>query len=666
MLLAGWACPAAAPAEETAPPAGVVEQVAARVTPTLVQLHVIEVEYWSGREMKSEAAGSGVIFTKEGHVITNHHVAGNAKQIVCTMADRSEVDADLIGTDPLTDIAVIQLRPKTPQEFPAARFGDSSRLKVGDAVLAMGSPLALSQSVTMGIVSNTELVMPDLYWPYRFEVEGEDIGTIVRWIGHDADISPGNSGGPLVNLAGEVIGINEMEFGLGGAIPGNLARSVAEQLVAEGSVTRAWLGLELQPLLRTDARQEGALVSGTVPGSPAEKAGFAPGDILLSLAGQAVSVRIPEELPVFNQMAADLPLEKPTPATVERGGDTITLQVTPDRRERWRPREREFEEWGLTGRNLSMLEATEMRRDTRDGVMITSLRPGGPAQEAKPKMSEGDILLTVAGKPVKTTDELAAATRKITEGKEDPTPVVVTFERTALQYMTVVKVGKEKPSEPGREVRKAWLPVEFQVLTRELAEALELDKTGVRLTQVHPEGSAEKAGLAAGDFIVALDGEPIPASRPEHFDVFPSMVRKYPVDAEVELTVIRDGEERKITVTLERAPIPARELEKYEDDLFEFSVRDIGQDDRARQRWSKSQQGAYVISAREGGWAALGHLAVGDLILEVQGQPTPAAADLEEAMAKVVSDRPDIVVLHVRRGIHDLYLEFQPKWHDDE
>jgi serine protease Do len=297
-------------------------------------------------------------------------------------------------------------------------------------------------------------------------------------------------------------------------------------------------------------------------------------------------------------------------------------------------------------------------------VLITSLRSGGPSDDAKPKLLEDDILLAVDGRPLKTTDDLAAVTQELTKDQGEPSPVVVTFERKALQCMTVVKVGKEKPSEPGHEVRKAWLPVEVQVLTGELAEALHLDKTGVRITQVYPHSSAEKAGLAVGDFIVAIDGTPIPASRPEHFDVFPAMLRQYPVGTEVTLSVIRGTEERTLKVKLERSPTPAQELAKYEDDRFEFTVRDVSETDRAEERWPQAQQGAYVVSVSEGSWAALGHLAVGDLILHVQGEATASADDLKKAMEKVASAKPDTVVLHVQRGIHDLYLELRPKWQE--
>ncbi len=148
--------------------------------------------------------------------------------------------------------------------------------------MALGSPLALSQSVTMGIVSNTEMIMPGLFWPFnRMTLEGEDVGSIVRWIGHDAAIFGGNSGGPLVNMSGEIVGVNEISMGLAGAIPSDLAQEVATALMRDGRVHRSWIGLDVQPLLKSSIVQHGALVGGTVEGSPAAAAGFAAGDVLV-------------------------------------------------------------------------------------------------------------------------------------------------------------------------------------------------------------------------------------------------------------------------------------------------------------------------------------------------------------------------------------------------
>ena len=155
-------------------------------------------------------------------------------------------------------------------------------------MLALGSPLALSQSVTMGIVSNTEMILPGMFWPFnRMTLDGEDVGSIVRWIGHDAPIFGGNSGGPLVNMSGEIVGVNEISLGLAGAIPADLAKEVAEAIIRDGRVKRSWIGLEVQPLLQSSKDQRGALVGGTIEGSPADKAGLQSGDILLELGGSA-------------------------------------------------------------------------------------------------------------------------------------------------------------------------------------------------------------------------------------------------------------------------------------------------------------------------------------------------------------------------------------------
>jgi serine protease Do len=260
-----------------APTQPVIQQVVEKVKPSLVRIHVVEGYPDDGREAKQESFGSGVIISPDGYVVTNHHVAGKARWLSVTLANRERVEAKLVGTDPLSDIALIKLAPMPGGgAYPAAAWGDSSLLRVGDPVLAMGSPRAFSQSVTAGIVSNTELILPATYRG-DLTLDGEDVGSIVRWIGHDAPIQPGNSGGPLVNLQGEIVGINEIEVGLSGAIPGNLARAISEQLAKNGKVVRAYTGMNLQPRLRRNgdaaaasgsSTATGALVSGVIPTRP--------------------------------------------------------------------------------------------------------------------------------------------------------------------------------------------------------------------------------------------------------------------------------------------------------------------------------------------------------------------------------------------------------------
>lgn len=663
---AGAALQAADAAEAT------IDAAVTKVKPALVRIHVVTLEYRQGREIKFETSGSGTIITKEGHIITNHHVAGKANRLVCTLSDKNEVEADLIGTDPLTDISIIKLRPYGLGDFPTAPFGNSAELKVGDPVLAMGSPLALSQSVTAGIVSNTEMTMPRLTWPFdKLTLEGEDVGSIVRWIGHDAAIFGGNSGGPLINLRGEIVGINEISMGLSGAIPGNLAKAVAEKIIKEGRVIRSWTGLEIQPLLKSSGQARGALVSGTIEGSPAEKAGFQPGDILRKLQGHEITVRFPEELPLVNQLMMSLPLGRAVEVVVLRNGREKTLSVTPETREGAQAATRELKAWGIAATDLTLWMVKEMKRTSRDGVLVKGVRPGGPCEEAKPVIGDRDIIVEVAGKPVRNLNELVNVTEEITRGKDKPVPVVVAFERNTERYLTLVKLGTQTTVDPGLEARKAWLPVATQVITRELAATLGIEnRTGARVTRVYAGSTAERAGLRVGDLIVALDGQTIPASQPEDVEVFPTMIRQYKIGATVDLTVLRatpgaplnELKETKIKVELATSPKVSREMKRYRDDNFDFTVRDLTFTDKAQEQWKEEQEGVWVDAVGEGGWAALGRLAVGDLILSVDQQRVPNVQTLERIMKGIGQTKPKEVVFQVRRGIHNLYIELQPSW----
>ncbi len=634
------------------------------VKPALVRIHVVETYYSEGREMKFEASGSGVVITAEGHVITNHHVAGHAKQLKCTFANKEEVEAELVGTDPLTDIAVIKLCPETPRTFPVVAFSDSAQVKVGDHVLAMGSPLALSQSVTLGIVSNTEMIMPD--WISRYgglEQDGEDVGALVRWLGHDAEIFGGNSGGPLVNLQGDIIGINEIKMGLSGAIPGNLAKSVAHQLMTEGKVRRAWLGMEVQPRLKHADDIQGILVSGVLAGGPAALAGVESGDILLSINDQAVDVQFAEQLPDFNLLVSQLPIGKQVNLKLMRAGQEQNLQATVQEREPYQAKQYALKQWGLTVRDISYLMAKEMKRPNTEGVLVTSVRPGGPAGDAKPLIMEKDVIVEVGGKAVKSVSDLQSLTADLTQDATEPVPLLTSFERKTGAYVTVVKVGVKEQEDPGLEVKKAWLPVDTQVITRDIADLLGDKKlTGFRITQVYKGSTAEQAGLQVGDLILAVDGEKMTASAPEHYEELSAWIRQYRIGATAELTIQRAGAQKTVSVELVRAPKLAREMKKYRDTDFEFTVRNVTFFDRETEQWKKEQHGVLVEQVKPGGWAALGQLAISDLILAVDDAEVPDVTVMKTVMQGIAQNKPKAVTFKVLRGIHTFYVELEPKW----
>jgi serine protease Do len=628
-----------------------------------VRIHVVTINHQDGRELKREAAGSGTIITPEGHVVTNHHVAGKTLAIMCTLATREEVPADLVGTDPLSDIAVLKLRPARPRQFPAASFGDPSKLRVGDRVLALGSPLALSQSVTMGIVSNTEMIMPGLFWPFnRMTLDGEDVGSLVRWIGHDAPIFGGNSGGPLVNLQGEIVGVNEISMGLAGAIPADLAKEVAHAIIREGRVRRSWIGLEVQPLLKSRVPERGALVGGTIEGSPAARAGFESGDILVKLGGHDVNVRFAEEIPPFNQMVMRLESGRAVEAIVKRGGVEKKLSITPEDRERAESVVRELTLLGITGSNLTAMAAKELKRPDRNGVRVRSVRPGGAVDQAKPALGPDDIILSVDDEKVNDIETLMKTTEQLTKGKTVPVSALVAFDRRGERLLTVVELGRPGLQDPGLEARKAWIAVNVQVLTSQLAEKLGVaGRSGVRVTRVLG-GAAAAAGVQVGDIITAVDGDPVQASQPSDSDLFATMIRQYKIGSTVKLSVLRERSERQLDVKLETAPRLPREMKKYEDPNFEFRVRDVSSADRLQHAIPEAQQGVLVEAVREGGWAALGHLADGDLLLAIDGEAAANVEAVQQKMATIATAKPVAVVLKVRRGIRTFFVELQTGW----
>ncbi len=665
LLFVSAAVPSGA-AERSVPSAlrSQIDSAIARVKPALVRIRVVSTEYSDGREVKLQEVGSGAIITRDGYLITNHHVAGHAARMFCTMWNREEIEAELVGTDPLTDISIIKLKPEHPVEFKYAEFGDSSNLQVGEYVLAMGSPMALSQSVTLGIISNTEMTMPR-FWgsARRIRMDGEDVGSLVRWIGHDAAIYGGNSGGPLVNLRGKIIGINEISYGLGGAIPGNLAQSVAKELMAKGRVRRSWLGLDAQPLFKRSPDKHGVLISGVIENSPAAKAGFKDGDLLLRLGSVATDVRFEEQMADLMWRLAGLPIGREVTAVVKRDGQEVSLQVVPIEREVVFPRQQELKAWGLTVRNFSSLLAEEMKRPSLDGVLVTTVRPGGPAGSAKPALQPRDVIVELNHQPVKNMEELIALTRKLTAGRTEPVPAMATFERKAARYLAVVRVGLEELKDPGLEVTKAWLPIETQVISREVAKQLgQPALKGFYLTRVYPGTTAAKAELKPGDFITAVDGGKLSASDSEYEDELSSLIRQYDVGKTVELTILRDQTELKVAVELARSPRLQREMRKYRSDEFEFTAREVSFFDAVEEQLNPDQPGVLVESVKAGSWAELGSLSAGDLILQVASRPVNNVDSLRRELERVAADKEKIVVIKVLRGIHTCYLEIEPNW----
>jgi serine protease Do len=635
-----------------------------KVYQSIVRIEVISERGSGGRMMKSRSTGSGVIVSPDGLVVTNHHVAGKATRLNCRLYNGEEIMADLLGADAMTDLAVLKLRSKGKkngsQKLSVAKFGNSDNVKVGDLCYAMGSPAGLSQSITQGIISNLAMISP---MKGSFRLDGENVGELVRWLGHDAVIFPGNSGGPLIDKNGFIIGINEVGIGsLGGAIPSNLAKEVSDELAQHGHVSRSWTGLECQPVI--DPEVKGILVSGVIKNSPADKSKIAPGDIITSFAGKMVNARIPEDLPLFNQLAYGIVPGTTIDITGTREGKTMKWELKSEVRESAFAKEVELKSWGLTVRNFTLMSSLEARRKDTKGVQVHSVNRGGPSSSAKPNLLPGDIITKVGEEAIQSVNQLILESKKITRGKKDPVSTIVEFERNLAKLITVVKLGPEPKESQPLEAWKPWLGVSTQVLTRDLTSAMKLSvqTKGVRIAQVYPDTPAHRGGLLAGDLLFRIDGQIIAANRTEDSEVFRNMIKEYKTDSSIQVSGLRDRKPLDLNITLAKRPPPPNELPKLKDKTFEFTIREISFADRVNARLNKNQSGLIVENVEPAGWAALAGLRQGDLMLKMEGKTLKTVNEFQKLMKNLVKMKSEQIILFVKRGIHTIYIEVQPDW----
>ena len=656
LLLAGAAAAASPPA--------IVARVRDEVYPALVNITVVYQRYSEGRAERYAGAGSGVIVTPEGHVLTNFHVAGNTTRIDCTLTDGRVVAATVVAHDPLTDLSVLKMARRGDETFPHAEFGDSDALRVGDTVFAMGNPLALSSSMTEGIVSNAARVFTDFTGSEIEQLdvaEGEPSGLFTRWIQHDALILPGNSGGPLVDVEGHVVGINELGGeGFGFAIPSAIAKDVLEQVLANGEARRGTLGFSVLPVAKI-GRESGALVSSVLPGGPAAKAGVKPGDVLVSLGGEPVTVRFLEQVPILYQRAARLPVDKPVELVVERGGEKKTLTATVELLGPYHGDEGEVHELGMTLQEVTPLLASSRQLPGSDGLLVTGVHAGGAADAAKPRLQPGDLLTKLGGEDVSTLEALRA--RLAAWPGDKPLPAALW--RAGEELLSLLPPPRAKAEHWGGELPKAWLGVRTQVLTPELAAAMGTpDLKGFRVTQVLPGTAVAKAGLQVGDVITALAGEPLAPVRLQEAEDLRRMVEELTVGGSTKLAVRRGSETKELTVALEPRPSQADEVRRAKQEALEFAVRELTLEDRVRYRWPSDTKGVVVAEAERGGWAQMAGLRLDDLLLTVNDQAVPTVEEFEKVMKKTEAARPATVRLFVRRGGTTHFVIIEPTWRE--
>ena len=650
------------------------------VYPALVNIAVVGTQYQNGRLRRFPAAGSGVIVSPEGHVLTNFHVAGETTRITCTLPDGRSFQAEPIVLDPLTDLAVLQLQVGDDEAaLPFARLGDSESLQVGDDVLAMGNPMTLSSSMTRGIVANPHRVFTSFTGAEMEETDlggGQRTGIFTRWIQHDALILGGNSGGPLVNLEGQVVGINDRGgSGMSFAIPSNIAADVLSEALEHGEVRRGWFGLSFKPVDKMDD-QQGALITWVVEGGPAHEAGLQPGDILTEVDGESIHVSTFEEIPPLLKRMADI---KPgtsaslswtrlvPDATADETGrksdrESMTATLTAAPLEQYLGEQSVIDPWGITVQDVTIQMALARKYQDANGVMITGVRPGRPGEKAQPSLQRGDVIIAVDGQDIQELVEFESLMKSITPG----TKSLVNFRRGEAEMLTVVETtGERQARRGGSELAKAWLGIETQVLTRPVAESLGLGKTmGFRITRIYPDSEAQAAGLQRGDIITAVDGKSLRASRSQDASRLTRRIEAMPVGEPVELTIIRKNEELILPVTLEGTPSGTNEAEEAECKSLEFAVRDQVYMDSIKNRWEHGLDGVIVTSVENGGWASLAGLANGDLLVSLNDIPITDTNSFEAAIGQIQQDQPAVVKAFVHRGYRTTFVFMEPEWLD--
>jgi serine protease Do/serine protease DegQ len=350
-------------------------------------------------ERETQSVGSGVVIdARQGHIATNHHVIANADKISVTLNDRRQLDAEIVGSDPEADIAVLKV---APERLTAVPFGDSDALEVGDFVVAIGNPFGIGQTATLGIVS-------------ALGRSGLGIEGYENFIQTDASINPGNSGGALVDQQGRLVGINTAILSRGG---GNIGtRQLIDQLVAHGEVRRGRLGVLIQDLtpdiaeaMRVEA-QGGAVVSRVVPGSAAEAAGLRPGDVIVSLDGRALAggAELRNRIGLMNP-------GRTVELGILRKGRRLTVEATLGTAEQEEgPAAPEGSQSKLAGVGLGAIPAEHPLFGEVEGVFVREVDPASNA--ARAGLRPGDIIVSADQQAVTGPDELAAVLRAHGEG----------------------------------------------------------------------------------------------------------------------------------------------------------------------------------------------------------------------------------------------------------
>jgi serine protease Do len=337
---------------------------------------------------------------------------------------------------------VIRLEWKGKEPLPAAEFADSDQLTEGQFVMALGAPFGFTRSISLGIISNTQRYI-GFRTIYKYNL----------WLQTDASVNPGNSGGPLVDTKGRVVGINTLGAGggeMGFSIPANEVKRIVACLCKDGKVVRAWTGIELQALSDFDSDtfiegDEGVLIKTIEAESPAKSAGLMGGDILLSVNGAPVNGKYVEQIPGIRWMLSGLPVGQPVTATVRRAGQTLDITLTPVLKGELEGKDFDCRRWNMTVKGITQQANPTLYFYVKEGVFIRAVRYPGNAETAD--LRSNDILLKLDNEPVKTVDDVKRVYERLMADEKREKKVLVTVMREGLERMVVMDYRRDYEKE---------------------------------------------------------------------------------------------------------------------------------------------------------------------------------------------------------------------------
>lgn len=641
------------------------------VLPVVVSILTVRQDYQQGEPVLSVSSGSGTVISAQGHIATNAHVTQNGKSFRVVFFDGRELPARLIGTDTASDLAVLQVIPPANETFAFAKFAENlDDLAPGDTVLAMGAPWGLSNSMSAGVVNNPRRLLVSLFddeadYEDRLGAD-EPTGRYYAWIQHDAAIAPGNSGGPLVDLSGRIVGVNTRGMILGGdlafAIPGPDAGNVVQRLIANREIKRVSLGFRLRSLKGT-RYTDGVLINAVERRSQADKAGLQAGDRILSLNGDKVTALQPVDVPALQRRIAELPIGSQIVLKVERNAGLKEVMLTADAQPKSRGDDLASSPFGISVTEVTQPMGRRRQLDHDSGLLITGIRPGGAAAIARPKLQPGDIIRKIENRMVDDISDLSG----ISIPANSERYYLFEVERDDEKLISLLRPeSNDKVRVPLPELPKSWSGVEVQAISSSLAKDMAMNTAGYRITRLYPDSPLAKAGAKVGDLLVSLDGQKLKPANDVATEPFHQAVRDVVPESSVTFEAMRNARPVTFKLSFLPSPISSAGLKTLNLSKLRVELRELGFYDRVNEHLSVAQTGVILDGVESGGPAGLAHLKRSDIIVRIGKSDVQNIESLQKALdVALAANSNTLIPIIVIRGSENRVLYLDPYWLGD-